>query len=73
MSAPPTKPRDPWLDNTKMVLVTIVVIGHMVVLVPNGDEQSRIYDFIYYFHIPALVLLSGHLSRNFTWDRRHLT
>ena len=40
------KLRDPWLDNAKMVLVTIVVVGHMIVLVPPGDEQARTYDFI---------------------------
>ena len=66
------KLRDPWLDNAKMVLVTIVVVGHMVVLVPGGDEQSRIYDFIYYFHIPAFVLVTGYLSKSFRYSRRHL-
>ena len=66
------KQRDPWLDNAKMVLVTIVVVGHMMVLVPNGDEQSRTYDFIYYFHIPAFVLLTGYLSRTFRYSKRHL-
>ena len=67
-----TKPRDPWLDNAKMVLVTVVVVGHMIVLVPGGDEQSRTYDFIYYFHIPAFVLLTGYLSKSFRYSRRHL-
>ena len=63
---------DPWLDNAKMVLVTIVVIGHMIVLTPGGDEQSRTYDFIYYFHIPAFVLVTGYLSKSFRYSRRHL-
>ena len=66
------KLRDPWLDNAKMVLVTIVVVGHMIVLVPPGDEQSRTYDFIYYFHIPAFVLVTGYLSRSFRYTKRHL-
>jgi fucose 4-O-acetylase-like acetyltransferase len=68
----PAKQRDPWLDNAKMVLVTIVVVGHMIVLTPGGDEQSRTYDFIYYFHIPAFVLVTGYLSRTFQYSRRHL-
>ena len=74
MSTPatPAKTRDPWLDNAKMVLVTIVVIGHMIVLTPGGDEQARTYDFIYYFHIPAFVLLTGYLSKSFRYSRRHL-
>ena len=66
------KLRDPWLDNAKMVLVTIVVVGHMIVLVPPGDEQSHTYDFIYYFHIPAFVLVTGYLSKSFRYTRRHL-
>jgi fucose 4-O-acetylase-like acetyltransferase len=67
-----TKVRDPWLDNAKMVLVTIVVVGHMMVLVPDGSEKSRAYDFIYYFHIPAFVLLTGYLSKSFRYSKRHL-
>ncbi len=73
-TAPPakTKVRDPWLDNAKMLLVTVVVVGHMMVLVPGGGEQSRTYDFIYSFHIPAFVLVTGYLSRSFRYSRRHL-
>ena len=66
------KQRDPWLDNAKMVLVTIVVVGHMIVLVPGGDEKSQTYDFIYYFHIPAFVLITGYLSKSFRYSKRHL-
>ena len=55
-----------------MVLVTIVVVGHMMVLVPPDDEQSRTYDFIYYFHIPAFVLVTGYLSKSFRYSQRHL-
>lgn len=64
--------RDPWLDNTKMILVTIVVVGHAIVLMPGGDLQSRIYDFVYYFHIPAFVLITGYLSKSFRYSRKHL-
>ncbi len=66
------KTRDPWLDNAKMVLVTVVVVGHMMVLVPTSTPESRVYDFIYYFHIPAFVLLTGYLSKSFRYSRRHL-
>ncbi len=65
--------RDPWLDNVKMVLVTIVVVGHAVVLLPSSGLKSQVYDFIYYVHIPAFVLITGYLSRSFRWSRRHLT
>lgn len=64
--------RDPWLDNVKMLLVTLVVIGHTVPMVGRSDWANQTYDFIYYFHIPAFVLVTGYLSRSFTWSRRHL-
>jgi fucose 4-O-acetylase-like acetyltransferase len=67
-----TKTRDPWLDNAKMLLVTLVVVGHMLVIAPDGSEKSRAYDFIYYFHIPAFVLVTGYLSKSFRYSRRHL-
>ena len=63
--------RDPWLDNVKMVLVTIVVVGHAVVLMPSSGLKSQVYDFIYYVHIPAFVLITGYLSRSFRWSPRH--
>lgn len=66
--------RDPWLDNIKFVLVTVVVVGHTLPLVPTGtDFGAQLYDFIYIWHIPAFVLVTGYLSRSFTWSRRHLT
>ncbi len=64
--------RDPWLDNAKMVLVTLVVIGHAIVLLPYSDLEQQAYDFIYYFHIPVFVLVTGYLSRSFSYTPRHL-
>ena len=68
-----TKSRDPWLDNAKTVLVVLVVVGHSLVLLPAQEERNRLYDFIYYWHMPAFVLVSGYLSRGFRYDRKHLT
>lgn len=69
----PAGRRDPWLDNHKTVLIALVVIGHALVLLPSSDLRSQAYDFVYYFHMPAFVLISGYLSRRFRWDRKHLT
>jgi fucose 4-O-acetylase-like acetyltransferase len=65
--------RDPWLDNTKMVLVTLVVIGHTWGVLASSDLDNWLYDFLYFWHIPAFVFLSGYLSKSFEWDRKHLT
>lgn len=59
--------RDPWLDNVKMTLVTMVVIGHVIPLVPGSERNAQIYDFIYFWHIPAFVLITGYLSASMAW------
>ena len=65
--------RNPWLDNVKMVLVTLVVAGHAIGLIER-DTLGRhwVYDFIYLWHIPAFVFVSGYLSKSFEWDRRRM-
>jgi fucose 4-O-acetylase-like acetyltransferase len=65
--------RDPWLDNIKMTLVTLVVVGHSWGLLGATSLDLQLYDFLYFWHIPAFVLITGHLSRSFDWDRRHFS
>ncbi len=64
--------RDPWLDNAKMALVTLVVVGHAVELIQDTYLGQWFYNFLYFWHLPAFVLVSGYLSAGFGWDRRHL-
>jgi fucose 4-O-acetylase-like acetyltransferase len=67
------KQRDPWFDNAKMALVTLVVVGHSWTLLPSDDGlQSWAYDFLYAWHIPAFVIVTGYLSRSFEWNRTRL-
>jgi fucose 4-O-acetylase-like acetyltransferase len=64
--------RDPFFDNAKMLLVTLVVVGHSWTLLPDVSTSSPVYVFLYSFHVPAFVLVTGHLSRSFTFTRRNL-
>jgi fucose 4-O-acetylase-like acetyltransferase len=64
--------RDPWFDNAKMALVTLVVVGHALTLLPSTTLNDHLYDFLYAWHVPAFVLVTGYLSRSFTWERRRL-
>jgi fucose 4-O-acetylase-like acetyltransferase len=64
-TAPPA--RDPWFDNIKMTLVTLVVVGHSWTLVPHDLAQTWAYDFLYAWHVPAFVVVTGYLSRSFAW------
>ncbi|WP_180903197.1 acyltransferase family protein [Nonomuraea indica] len=64
---PPRRKRDPYLDNVKFVLIALVVIGHSLVPTLDADSSRAAYIFIYVFHMPLFVLISGYLSRNF-WN-----
>jgi fucose 4-O-acetylase-like acetyltransferase len=64
--------RDPWFDNAKMALVTLVVVGHAWVLLPDSLARHWFYDFLYLWHMPAFVMVTGYLSRSFTWSPRNL-
>ncbi len=55
-----------------MTLVTVVVMGHALPLFRGDGWNGQLYDFIYLWHIPAFVLVTGYLSRSFAWTRRHL-
>ncbi|GAB2983431.1 acyltransferase family protein [Nocardioides montaniterrae] len=65
--------RDPWLDNAKMVLVTLVVVGHSWTMLPTTTLNHHLYAFLYAWHMPAFVLLSGYLSRSMRWTRARIT
>ena len=64
-----TATRDPWFDNAKMMLVTLVVIGHSWVLLPNTGAVDHAYDFLYVWHVPAFVFVTGYLSRTFVYSK----
>ena len=71
---PSTSPatRDPWFDNAKMALVTLVVIGHSWTLLPHNVVNDQLYDFLYAWHVPAFVFVTGYLSRSFTYTRARM-
>jgi fucose 4-O-acetylase-like acetyltransferase len=64
--------RDPWFDNAKMMLVTLVVVGHFWVLLPDDAVTEHFYDFLYAWHVPAFVFVTGYLSRSFAYTRTRM-
>jgi fucose 4-O-acetylase-like acetyltransferase len=64
--------RDPFFDNAKLLLVTLVVVGHSWTLFPDWSEDSPVYAFLYAWHVPAFVLVTGYLSRSFTYTRANV-
>jgi fucose 4-O-acetylase-like acetyltransferase len=70
--AAPKPERDPWFDNAKMALIVLVVLGHTWSQLPSSDTSVWAYHFIYLFHMPAFVLVTGYLSRSMTWEPARL-
>jgi fucose 4-O-acetylase-like acetyltransferase len=44
------------------------VVGHSWTLLPHTAVNDQAYDFLYLWHVPAFVLVTGYLSRSFTWS-----
>ena len=45
--------------------MTFVIIGHLIVNICSGSEIAGvIYTFIYFFHMPVFVFVSGYFSKN---------
>lgn len=72
MSSSPATTRDPWFDNAKMALVTLVVLGHSWTLVPQNTVDNWLYDALYLWHVPAFVIITGYLSKSFEHTPRRL-
>ncbi|NUO72498.1 MAG: acyltransferase [Frateuria sp.] len=63
--APPTHPlpasptRDPWKDNARLALITLVAFGHCLEPLRGVASIDALYRFLYLFHMPAFAYLSG--------------
>lgn len=65
--------RDPYLDNLKVVLVVLVVVGHGVgELMRHNALAKGVFLWIYTFHMPAFVFVAGLLSKGALQGERRL-
>ncbi|MBR1625808.1 MAG: acyltransferase family protein, partial [Bacteroidales bacterium] len=55
--------RDSFFDGLKFVLITLVVLGHSIGPVSTVYPLSVIYDFIYFFHMPLFIFVSGYFTK----------
>lgn len=51
-----------WADNLKSFLILLVVIGHTIQFSVINYTDSHIFNYIYSFHMPLFMLISGFLS-----------
>lgn len=57
--------RDFKMDNVKALLILLVVIGHMADFYTNTSVNMKfIYFFIYIFHMPLFIFLSGYFIKS---------
>ncbi len=64
------KKRDSFFDSLKFILICLVVFGHILEYSGIKDELSfKVYSFIYTFHMPLFIFISGYFSKNMTWDK----
>ena len=59
------KKRIAWLDNIRFILITLVVMGHFADnFTEKFDAYKSIFLFIYSFHMPLFIFISGILHKN---------
>lgn len=73
-SGPAKKVRDPFLDNARGILIALVVVGHTLESFDgaSGALGEPIRLWIYSFHMPAFVAISGFLSRTYRNEPRQV-
>lgn len=53
-----------YFDNARAILIFLVIIGHMMSKLVQDDQLiASMYVFIYTFHMPAFILISGYFSK----------
>ncbi|MFE9104218.1 acyltransferase family protein [Actinomadura geliboluensis] len=62
------KVRDPFFDNARFLAVVLVVVGHTVTLFPLTEATKPAVLLLQTFRMPLLIVIMGHLARNFTFS-----
>ncbi len=57
--------RDPLLDNARYWVMLLVVVGHALQYLLDVSDARGTYAWIYAFHMPAFVLVSGYVARRY--------
>ena len=60
------KTRIAYWDNLKFILIYLVVVGHFLIPITHKSVLvNTTYQWIYFFHMPAFVFISGFFSKNY--------
>lgn len=72
ITAPPVvKQRDYYIDNIKGVFIFLVVFGHLLDFLEEAEIAfaTSVRTFIYFFHMPGFIFMSGYLAKSFSGKR----
>jgi len=67
-SASRPRKRDPFFDNAKFLAILLVVAGHSIENLRDVRFAHAAYLFVYTFHMPVFIVITGYFSRNFTFS-----
>ncbi|MGK5549991.1 acyltransferase family protein [Actinomadura kijaniata] len=67
-TAPRRRERDPFFDNAKFLAIILVVVGHAIAGLMKVPLAKGLYLYIYMFHMPLFIVVTGYLSRNWTFS-----
>lgn len=73
----PNEPKRPkqriaYLDNARFWVMLLVVIGHSLTELVVMDSARGVYTWIYLFHMPLFILISGYTARHYVGDFRQV-
>jgi fucose 4-O-acetylase-like acetyltransferase len=66
--APRARQRDPFFDNAKFFAILLVVAGHAIENLRDVRFAHAAYLFVYTFHMPVFIVITGYFSRRFTFS-----
>jgi fucose 4-O-acetylase-like acetyltransferase len=66
--ARPRPQRDPFFDNAKFFAILLVVAGHAIESLRDVRFAHAAYLFVYTFHMPVFIVITGYFSRRFTFS-----
>src|SRR5262245_40180308 len=66
--APRPQTRDPFFDNAKFFAILLVVAGHAIENLRDVRLAHTAYLFVYTFHMPVFIVITGYFSRRFTFS-----
>lgn len=71
-SASAPKDRVAYLDNARFWAMILVVIGHSLTQFTQMDSARGVYTFVYAFHMPFFILISGYTARHYLGSPRQI-